>query len=286
MPTITWNGVGERVYHTGVDRGVLYPTDNPGVPWNGLVNVTAKPVYGNPQPFYLDGQKIQNIPGNEDFSATIEAFAAPLEFAPCAGRLHMSTGLFAGDQPKQTFGFTYRTLIGNDVNGVSFAYQIHIVYGATAQLSNFTHATNDDSPQASAYSWTITTVPINITDYRSSAHIIFDSRFNDEATMSAVENILYGSDSADPRLLTAEEILSPLGDISWWDLTGLSDFPDGAIVGDAGVDFDTADLYVDTELIPFAYWWDLTGGADFPPDAAIGDWGFDTVTGDVFKYTA
>jgi hypothetical protein len=286
MPTITWNGVGERLYHTGVDRGVLYTLDNPGVPWNGLVNVTAKPVYGDPQSFYLDGQKVQNIPGNEDFGATIEAFAAPLEFAPCAGRLHMSTGLFAGDQPKQTFGFAYRTLIGNDVDGQNFAYQIHIVYGATAQLSNFTHETNDSSPTASTYSWTITTVPIDIAGFRSTAHFIFDSRINDDATMGAIERILYGSDSEDPRLPTADELLDPLGDVVWWDLTGLSDFPDDAVSGDAGVDFDTDDLYAMDEENPYAYWYDLTGGADFPTDAVVSDWGYDTVTGDVYKKTA
>lgn len=286
MPTITWNGVGERLYHTGVDRGVLYTLDNPGVPWNGLVNVTAKSVYSDPQPFYLDGQKIQNIPGDENFGATVEAFAAPLEFAPCAGRLHMSTGLFAGDQPKQTFGFAYRTLIGNDVEGTSFAYQIHIVYGATAQVSNFTHATNDSSPSAATHSWTITTVPVDIAGYRSSAHFIFDSRYNDDVTMSIVENILYGTDSTDPRLLTADELLNPLGDISWWDLTGGIDFSGDAVTGDAGVDFDTDNLYSNIEYSPAAYWWDLTGGIDFPDEAAIGDWGFDTVTGEVFKLTA
>lgn len=286
MPAITWNGVGERLYHTGVDRGVLYTAENPGVPWNGLVNVTAKPVYEDPKPFYLDGQKIQNIPGNEDFSATIEALTAPLEFAPCAGRLHMSTGLFAGDQPKQIFGFTYRTLIGNDVIGTNFAYQIHIVYGATAQLSNFTHATDDSSPSAATYSWTITTVPVDIAGYRSSAHFIFDSRYNDDVTMASVERILYGSDSEDPRLMTVDELLNPLGDIAWWDLSGGIGFPGGAVTGDAGVDFDTDLLYVADEYSPAAYWWDLTGGIDFPADSAAGDWGFDTDTGEVFKRTA
>lgn len=285
MPKVIWNATGERLFHTGVDRGMLYAFENPGVPWNGLVSVTEAPASSGVKPYYLDGRKIQNLPGNDDFAGTIQAYTAPLEFAPCAGRLHLSTGLFVTEQPKQTFGFSYRTLVGNDVAGTGFAYRIHIVYNATAQITNFTHSTNDNSPSATAYSYTITTTPINVVGYRPSAHYIFDTRIDDPDTITAIENILYGTDGSDPRLPTASELLSPIPNISWWDLTGLDDFPDGAITGDGGIDFDTDDLYVDTSLISTGFLWDLTGGIDFPADANVGDWGIDTSTGEIWKKT-
>ena len=47
MTALTWDQVGERLYETGVDHGVLYiPTDgvyDVGVAWNGLVTVTESP---------------------------------------------------------------------------------------------------------------------------------------------------------------------------------------------------------------------------------------------------
>jgi hypothetical protein len=286
MPKVIWNSTGQRLFHTGVDRGMLYTFENPGVSWNGLISVTEAPVSATVKSYYMDGRKIQNLPGSDDFAGTIQAYTAPLEFAPCAGRLHMSTGLFVTEQPKQTFGFSYRTLIGNDVVGTGFAYRIHIVYNATAQISNFSHETNDASPSATAYSYSITTTPINVVGYRPSAHYIFDTRTDESDTITAIENILYGTSTSDPRLPTAAELLSPVKNISWWDLTDLDDFPDGAITGDGGIDFDTDDLYVDSSLISTGFMWDLTGGTDFPEDANVGDWGIDTSTGEIFKLTA
>lgn len=286
MPKVIWDAAGQRLFHTGVDRGMLYTFENPGVSWSGLVSVTEAPVSSDVKSYYLDGRKILNLPGNEDFAGTIQAYTAPLEFAPCAGRFHMSTGLFATEQPKQTFGFSYRTLIGNDAAGTGFAYRIHIVYNATAQIANFTHATNDNSPSATAYSYTITTTPINVVGYRPSAHYIFDTRTDDPDVITAIESILYGTDSEDPRLPTAMELLSPIKNISWWDLTSLSDFPGGAIAGDGGIDFSSGDLYVEDSLISTGFMWDLTGGIDFPEDANVGDWGIDTSTGEIFELTA
>jgi hypothetical protein len=53
-----------------------------------------------------------------------------------------------------------------------------------------------------------------------------------------------------------------------------------------GVDFDTDDMYANTAVNNAAYWWDLTGLTDFPEEALVGDWGIDTSTGDVSELTA
>ena len=208
MTRATWDTIGTRLFHSGVDRGMLYTgSDIPlAVPWVGLVSMTESPEGGTTKEIFLDGRKILDIPAGEDFAGTIEAFAAPIEFAPCAGRSHLSTGLFAADQPRQIFGFSYRTIVGNDSSGTSYAYKIHVVYNATAQTSNFTHSTTTDTPNPATHSWTITTVPETIGQGRPTAHVVFDTRFNSSDAISGLEDILYGNDTDDPRLPTTIDL--------------------------------------------------------------------------------
>ncbi len=42
MTRLVWDQLGDRVYETGLDRGVLYFTDGGGVPWNGLTSVEER----------------------------------------------------------------------------------------------------------------------------------------------------------------------------------------------------------------------------------------------------
>ena len=206
MTRITWDAPGSRLYQAGVDRGVLYVTDGPVVPWSGLVSVTESQVNAAASPYYLDGQKVLNIDEGSDFQATIVTYALPLEFMACAGRLQMAAGLFAGDQQRQTFSFSYRTMIGNDVAGNSLAYKLHVVYNALAQLSDFSHASIGQNPSADTYSLTVTSTPLVVPGYRPAAHISLDSRFVASDILSAGEAILYGDSSHDPRLPIIPEL--------------------------------------------------------------------------------
>ncbi len=212
MTRVTWDDPGEHLYQIGIDRGMLYtgPDIPVAVPWSGLVGVTEAPVIVGPQPFYLDGRKVLNLMGGEDFAATIEAFASPLEFAPCAGRAHLSTGFFAASQPKQPFHFSYRTLHGNDILGESYGYRVHIVYNATAQISNFDHSTIAESSNPTTHSWSITTRPVIFAGARPTAHVIFDTRIQTADSIDTIEAILYGDVDEGPRIPTPEEIVTTL----------------------------------------------------------------------------
>jgi hypothetical protein len=176
------------------------------VPWFGLTSVTESPSGGDAEPVYLDGLKVQNIPGGVDFDATIQALSAPIEFASCAGRLELAAGLYATDQPKETFGFSYRTLIGDDVLNTDFGYKVHVVYNAAAKVSDFTHTTTSGSPSVAPYSWAITTTPITaLPNKRPTSHFIFDTRRLSPDNINLIEAILYGDDD-DPRLPTLGEL--------------------------------------------------------------------------------
>lgn len=206
MARLTWDKQGQRLYHTGIDRGVLYLDEGVVAPWSGLVSVTESPSGGQPTETYLDGQKILNVGGGEDYAATIESLSLPLAAAGCAGWGILQVGLYASHQNKSSFSLSYRTLIGNDLDGTNFGYQLHIVFGAIAKNADFAHETNSDKPSAKTYSWEITAVPVSFGLVRPTAHVIFDTRYVDSTTMGTVEAILYGDDSNDPRLLSPAEI--------------------------------------------------------------------------------
>lgn len=208
MTRVNWDVSGQRLFHTGVDRGMLYVGVAAGVPWNGLASVTETRTGGDAQPVYLDGRKVQNTAGEEDFGATIETFTFPIEFSGCAGRVQLAQGLYAADQPKQPFAFSYRTLIGNDLVGPRFAYRIHVVYNAIGNIADFTHETVAASPAVKTYSGQISTVPFPVTGYRPTSHVIVDTRHVSSDGVEAIENMLYGGFTNGPMLPTVDELIT------------------------------------------------------------------------------
>lgn len=210
MTKIVWNQVGERFYETGVDRGVLYPRLGPGVPWNGLISVSENPSGGEVESFYFDGVKYLDIVMSENFQATVEAYSAPREFASCDGSKALSPGLYATQQPRSTFGMSYRTLIGNDLDGSDHGYKLHIVYNATAAPSGRDNKTLSGSPDPSIRQWTIDTVPIASNTFKPTAHFVIDSTQIDPYTLLDLESFLYGRDGQDPKLLSQSEVIGIL----------------------------------------------------------------------------
>lgn len=205
MTRLEWGTVGERFYEAGVDRGVLF-IDSVGVAWNGLKSVTEAPTGGESKPFYLDGIKYLNVAEAEEFAATINAFSAPSEFDLCDGNAAAYAGLFLTNQPRISFGLSYRTQIGNDVDGNDFGYKIHIVYNALATAADRNRASLSNSVTPTDLSWSITTTPPTITGFRPTAHIIIDSRTTDSVKLESIEDMLYGSVVSTPHLPTIEEI--------------------------------------------------------------------------------
>lgn len=208
MSRLNWGAVGERFYETGVDRGVLYVTGQPGVPWNGLTSVLEAPTGGEATPFYIDGVKYLNVASAEEFEATITAFTYPDEFYLCEGSVSAFNGLFVTHQPKRTFGMSYRSKIGNDVEGPDHGYKLHIIYNALAEPSQRSNTTINGSSAPSDFSWKVTTCPPVVPGYKRTAHFFIDSRFTDPVSLSAIEDVLYGSDSNSAHLPTPLELFN------------------------------------------------------------------------------
>lgn len=208
MTAIIWDARGERFFELGVNRGVLYVGIAPGVPWSGLLSVNETPTGAEERPYYIDGIKYLNLRSAEEFAASIEAFSAPAEFNQCDGNVSIHTGLIATQQPRASFGFSYRTLIGNDLDGADHAYKIHLVYNALAAPTTRNNATISDTIEPAKFSWTVTTLPPPVTGYKRTSHFVIDSKLTSPAVLTEVENLLYGTVSTDPTLPTPDELIA------------------------------------------------------------------------------
>ena len=215
MAKLEWDKTGERFYESGTKQGVLYPQkttgdyDN-GVAWNGLTGVTESPSGADPTDMYADDRKYASIRSAETFGCTIDAYTYPDEFALCDGSAELKPGVMIGQQARRAFGFSYVTQISNDVN--LEAYKIHLVYGATASPSEKGYTTINDSPDAITFSWTVETTPVNVSGFKPTATLIVDSRKVTAAALKALEDVLYGTETAEPRLPLPDEVAQIIGD--------------------------------------------------------------------------
>jgi hypothetical protein len=199
MTQIVWGAPGDKEIQTGLDHGVLYPGSGEGVPWVGLVGLTENVSGGEQESFYYDGVKYLDVISYEDYQATLEAFAAPEEFGVCDGTRQIALGLFATQQPRVPFSFSYRTLVGNDLDE-SAGYKIHLVYNCMAAPAERTWTTKSNETQAPTMTWTLYSKPPKAAlyaglTYKPTAHLILDSRsFGTDPTgrFEVLRNVLYG----------------------------------------------------------------------------------------------
>jgi hypothetical protein len=214
MAPLTWDQVGEKTYETGVDRGVLYTPDvsgvyTDGVAWNGLTTVTESPSGAEASPQYADNIKYLNLIGAETFGLTIEAFTYPDEFAVMDGSVQPEPGVIIGQQGRGVFGLCYRTKIGNDLAGADAGYKLHLVYGCQASPSERAYGTINDSPEAIAFSWEIATSPVPVTGFAPTALVVVDSTVVTAASLTALEDALYGGGTETvARLPLPNEVLT------------------------------------------------------------------------------
>ena len=211
MSKIVWDAIGEHTFETGVRNGVLYlqgaeGTYNKGVAWNGLTSVSESPEGAEATDLYADDIKYLTLMSAENFKATIEAYTYPVEFEECDGSATIAKGVVIGQQPRKPFGLCYRTAIGNDTDGNEHGYKLHIVYGCQASPSEKQYSTINDSPEAITFSWEVNTTPVNVNGKKPTATLIIDSTKADKAKLTALEAILYGAESTEPRLPLPDEI--------------------------------------------------------------------------------
>jgi hypothetical protein len=214
MATLVWDQVGERIYQTGVDHGVLYLHDGTVAAWNGLTEVEESTV-SELKSFHLDGVKfLENlIPG--DFSGKLKALTYPDEFDAVNGiaKVGSAPGLAYYDQPSKSFSLSYRTRVGDDIEGIDHAYKIHILYNVVANPDSYSFSTLKDSVEPIEFGWALSGTPVKFPDFgfRPTVHISIDSTETPPDILKMLEDMLYGTDTTPPRLPSIQEIAEFFG---------------------------------------------------------------------------
>ena len=210
MAVLTWDQTGEKLYETGVQKGVLYPMNGAvygdGVAWNGLTAVNETPSGAESTKLYADDIKYLDIRSAEEFGATIEAYSSPEEFDACDGTAELAAGVNIGQQNRKGFGFCYRSTIGNDTEYNNYGYKLHIIYGLTASPSERSYSTVNDSPEAATLSWEVSSTPVNVAGFKPTSIVTINSKKINAEALKEIEDALYGTVSEEPKILLPDEI--------------------------------------------------------------------------------
>lgn len=221
MSRLLWSETHQRTYETGVDRGVLYIEDQPGIVWNGLVKIEETLPDQDVVSAYYDGQKFRSLVSNAAYSATISAYSAPSEFAMCEGLTELYPGFYATNQIRGMFAISFRTLIGDPLKGKNRGYKIHIVYNLMAFRATKVHKTIERDLNPDVKQWNCFARPYlrdenayfrpkgttyeegverQLFLHRPGSHYVVSSDSVTPQAMSDLEDILYGTDTFDASL--------------------------------------------------------------------------------------
>lgn len=223
---LVWDEVGKRFYETGVEQVALYPMADgaytKGVAWNGVTGIEENPSGAEETVLYADDIDYLSLRSKEKWAGTITAYTYPDEFAECDGSKAILPGFKAGQQVRKRFGLAYKTLVGNDTEFEEHGYIIHVLYNASAAVSQKSHQTINDTPEAVEFSWEVNANSIKVEDIpnmklKSLSTLEIDSRKYTvdgvvDAKLKAVEDALFGTDpvgqeeGTDPMLLTPKQI--------------------------------------------------------------------------------
>jgi hypothetical protein len=205
MTALVWDKTGEKFYQTGIQCGVLYLHDGRVAVWNGLTGMdeTSESELSS---YYLDGVKyLENLsPG--DFSGQLKAWTYPDEFDSVTGIAEVSPGLEYYEQPPKSFNLSYQTRISNDIDS-ELGYKIHLLYNLLAKPDSFAFETLSEKAEApTEFSWSLTGTPPLLTGFRPTVHVVVDSIKTPPQTLQAIEDMIYGTATTDPRFPTIDEL--------------------------------------------------------------------------------
>lgn len=191
---LNWPRLQEYQIDIGIDRGVIYPSSNEKpYAFTGLISVTENTEFSQ-RPIYFDGQKIGRVKSDGSFSGSLESLT---ELA----------------STKRPFGLSYR-IRDNDHNN----YKINIIYNVIPLSETKAH-----DHAISTHKIDFATLPINVIDEIKTSRLIIDTDIAYSWTLTALEEVLYGSVSQDPRLPTPNEIYQIFEDNSILQIIDLGD---------------------------------------------------------------
>lgn len=189
MTRLKW-GESPRLFDRGVDQGVLY-LDDGAVPWNGLVSVDEKELGEVDTDHYFEGNRVRVSVEKCTFEGTISAYTYPDVFAEYNG--------YSPVDEYRRFGLSYRTQREDE------STRLHIVYNVLVRDDVRSWTTLGERSDPSLFSWNVYAAEKEIPGASPASHLTMEGP--QDAIIEALSNILYGTETTEPRLPEPEEIL-------------------------------------------------------------------------------
>lgn len=172
--------------YSGVSRGVIYPSNGPGVGWNGLVGVVERPDGIINQSYFFDGIQTHRSRTTTEFAAQVRSFTIPDDF-----------------NSRKRVGLTYTT--GRETANSS-GYDIHILYDVLINHEGVTHQSTGDTQHPVIFQFDLFGLNIDLPNGLRGCHFVISSVGGNPDVIFALENILYGTPGEQPRLPTFVEL--------------------------------------------------------------------------------
>ena len=217
MSKLIWTPEKEEL---GVDRGVLYPPSTDAVAWNGIISVVEASEVGQVIK-YQDGVRYRRRQTRETFTGSIYTFGPPVEFYDSWNKM----------VPK--FGFSYRVLTDE-------TYNLHLAYNLIPVAPQLVYKRDE----ASIYRIDFSSQPVDIIpQIKKASHLIIRAALSYSWVISALEDVLYGTDSQNGRLPTPQELFDIFEDGSILKITDNGDGTWTADGPDSAINFTDANTF-------------------------------------------
>lgn len=214
---LEFDKTGEKYWHAGVSKTVLFPQKNDGtydkgVAWNGITAVNESPDGAEPNDFYADNIKYASLRSAENHKGSISAYQYPDAWNACDGKKVAEDGLYLGEQARTPFAMVYRTEYGNDASGGDpDGYILHFVWNATVSPTEKSHETINDNPDLTEFDWDYECLPVNVTSVPGAKPVSTmeaDSKKLSAAKIKAIEDKIYGTAETEPTMPTPDELIA------------------------------------------------------------------------------
>lgn len=202
MAELTWGNEETKRYVYGVDRGVLHGHDSGLiVPWNGLTSVSESDESLGGTVSAFDGTEYVSLIHRSFYEAEVSAFSFPDSMKSINGEVDALPGFVLTGQSREAADFSYRTFENEE------DYKIHFVWNAIFSLKSKTRETISDDLEALEFKWRVAANPPTALYWHRTAHMVIDSATTEPDELSAVEDLIYGTNATDPTFPTQLDLL-------------------------------------------------------------------------------
>lgn len=194
---VTWDAIGR--HHHGLDRGIIYHGTSV-IPWSGLRSVSVKPRDAAQDILYDDGvPRGVNIRRGSN-TVALTAITYPPILDDICGYSSFGPGFRLTAQKMSSFSLSFRTFKANG------HYQIHFLFNLVAVPDARAVSTDGDTIDVNDFSWVFGSTLSEIPDAYPFAKMTIDSEYTPEESLDAIDTMVYGSDTADPQVVTPTSI--------------------------------------------------------------------------------